>query len=658
LAQTAVPTIIAPNVAKQKATGKRSVNLPSKWKPLLIRLSEASILIVGLLAAWVLWRWFALERSLEPVYVAIGVLLAGLVAARRWLKQQPETSVTKADLLAEEFSPRLRENLLNSVQKNWIENFLKPSILNDPLTLSLSDRPEAVGKLQAQRLLRQMGQETHLIPPEKSLISIFNESGRKLLILGEPGSGKTTTMLQLAESLIATARQDPAAPIPLILNLSSWAQQRPALTDWLVQEISGPAYDLARDLARSGIALNQFLYLLDGLDEVLDRQDRAACTEAINEFKASHQVEMVICSRTAEYEALANQLVMGSAVEIQPLTDEQINAYLSYEGLELQAVRATLVHDEPLRGLAQTPLMLGLMTLAYRGLSREELKPLADKEARRRHLFDHYVAQMFARRPLSPDSPYTQSQANRWLTNLARGMVKHGQSIFYIEKLQPTWLENDRWYQPIAGLIGGLIGVLIFGLLGGLIFGLLNGLIFGLGFGLIVGSTVGLVSRRFRLAEELSWHIPSQQELWSAIKVGLIFGLTAGLVSGLIGVLIVGVIDGLRLGLFFALTVGLLGGLLAGLQTFARPRETTRRIQPNQGVRQSARNSIRMGLIGVLIIGPIGGLRLGLGLFFGLTVGLLGGLMLYGGLAVIQHYGLRWLLARAGVLPYPLRDRL
>jgi hypothetical protein len=37
--------------------------------------------------------------------------------------------------------------------------------------------------------------------------------------------------------------------------------------------------------------------------------------------------------------------------------------------------------------------------------------------------------------------------------------------------------------------------------------------------------------------------------------------------------------------------------------------------------------------------------------------GILIGILQYGGGAVLNHYVLRWLLARQGVLPFPFRDR-
>ena len=38
--------------------------------------------------------------------------------------------------------------------------------------------------------------------------------------------------------------------------------------------------------------------------------------------------------------------------------------------------------------------------------------------------------------------PYSEAQATAWLAWLARGMQQHGQTIFLIEQLQPSWLST------------------------------------------------------------------------------------------------------------------------------------------------------------------------------------------------------------------------
>src|SRR5262245_53741478 len=58
--------------------------------------------------------------------------------------------------------------------------------------------------------------------------------------------------------------------------------------------------------------------------------------------------------------------------------------------------------------------------------------------------------------------PCTEEQATRWLAWLARGMQKHGQTVFLIEQLQPSWLPTriERCaYLLTARLLAGFLFV-------------------------------------------------------------------------------------------------------------------------------------------------------------------------------------------------------
>lgn len=653
---------------------------------------NALIGLIGLVAAYVLWQYYQEEGSFYAIYVAVAAVLSVLLALRQWLaKGQPEVVERTPSATALQIQ-RTRENLINLIRTIWIEDFLNKSVHNEVIKLSFSYRSEALVKRPWQMVLHQTDQKDILIPPEKSLLEIFTAAGRNLLILGEPGSGKTTTLLQLADALLKAAQSRPDEPVPIILNLSSWAQMREPFEVWLVEELF-LQYGIARDLTRVAISHENFLYLLDGLDEV-DVDARQACITAINTFRKVHPAEMVVNSRTQEYQALQSRLHIGTVVEIQPLNDDQIDAYLNQETLELQAVRATLAHDPDLLKLARNPLMLSLMTLAYRGLSHEQLQPLEDKAARRQHLFDHYVSQMFNRRPLSPSSPYSQAQAVNWLSNLAKGIIAHRQSDFFIERLQSTWLPSGRSRQMnrlLFGLVVGLTVGVLFGSLGSLLGSLIDQLLFGVAYnlpvrighgliaGLLAGSIIGPLTSLFtnlgtgliKLVEEIEWHPPSIRQLFQLFQIGLMGAFYGGILSGLLGTLFGWVfgslIDGLRIGVATGVIAGLVAGLFSELGRFVTTREFTSRMHPNQGIRNSALNGLRMGLIYALLFGILAGLLVGLfnglwigllgGLVAGLTSGLIAGLFRYGGDAVIRHYSLRWMLTRANILPYPFSDR-
>jgi len=600
---------------------------------------------------------------------------------------------------------RNRKNYLNALKTTWIDGFLHQSLHSEVIKLTMT---EVDGDLLARdarqrswgMVKQQAGKVDEQIPLDKSVGEIFEESGCGLLILGDPGSGKTITVLQLAEQLM-NAAASPDQLMPVVLNLSSWGQTQPPLIEWLVEEIF-VQYSVGRELARTWIEKNQFIYLLDGLDEVA-ADARDACIAAINAFRANRAgvVEMAVCSRTNDYDQLTARLNLTAAIQIQPLTDEQIESYLSSDKLEMKAVRDRLKTDVELKALTRSPLMLNVMTLAYNGIAEADLRTAGNVEAHRRHLFDAYIDKMFAHRPLPADNGYSEAEARHWLTEVAHGLNSHGMSELYLEKLQPDWLPDGkprRRYTTFYGLIGrlifglagGLVGSLIGGLIGVMIDGLNSGLILGLVGGLVgglIGELIGgLVSRlrkdksQIKSVEELHWLFSPLHVLFKAIKdglnigasIGLRIGWSVGLISGLIIGLPFGLIVGLISGLIVGIIIGTTGGLNSGLNACFEKRETRQKMSPNQGIRSSRYNTWRMSLLSFLILSGMGTvISLGLCIVMPLYapilfptitgifayMGLLNGFYEYGGNTIIKHYTLRWVMARQGILPYPFWDK-
>jgi hypothetical protein len=105
-------------------------------------------------------------------------------------------------------------------------------------------------------------------------------------------------------------------------------------------------------------------------------------------------------------------------------------------------------------------------------------------------------------------------------------------------------------------------------------------------------------------------------------------------------------------GLFFGLLFGL--GLFFGL---LESEEKQTKTVPNQGIRESAKNAMILGLLVVLFFGLFFVLLFGLqeGLLFVLLSVLLFVLpigLLFGGFAFIQHYVLRFIIYRNGHIPW------
>ncbi len=448
----------------------------------------------------------------------------------QWRRQHRQA---KQDVADKRFLLRARADVLERMRQTWIKDVLA--------------WPEGIPRGQIDVL--RMDHRPRALPADATVSRIFDDADGGLLILGPQGSGRTTTLRELARDLLDRADRDAEQPMPLVLNLSSWAQQRLPLADWLVDELHH-SYDVPRWMAQEWVDADAILPLLDGLDEVAapsSTDDCAtACVWAINEFQFQrmHSVKLIVCSRTEEHQTLATRLALKDAVVLNLPTCRQDEDYLDAMGAPLAGVRVALNADPTLRKLVQSPLMLSLVTLAYEGKAAGALAASGPLEER---LLAAYIERMFKRRPLV--ARYNEERAINWLARLARSMRHHSHSELDLDRLQPEWLSSMAQQRRAQQRLVRLVPAVLSGLLGGL----LVGLIVGLGGGLSVGPSVrsasglvnGLASGLILLLVALGggrFHQPvgTTRWLWSAVRVIVGLGIALGVtwVFGLSGVLV------------------------------------------------------------------------------------------------------------------------
>jgi predicted ATPase len=612
--------------------------MPSISKRSILRVIAGASLIVAIICIF--------NPKYEPW---IPVVAAIVTFASSFAVSDTPISIPTSEKTKSAREERNRERMLELVKNSWVKGVLEQSLHEEVLIeLGLEERKDAVLNRQGMELQRT-GKPNRLLPAGTKVMDVFDEVGQTLLILGEPGSGKTTLLLELARDTIDRAEKDPKHRIPVVFNLSSWTDAKQPIADWLVDELKTKYYT-PKKIASDWIENDDLLLLLDGVDEVLPER-REACARAINNFRHEHGLTpLVVCCRNEEYEALTAHLDLEGAVCLQPLTEKQVDDYLDQMGQELAALRTTLKDDSELCELAQ-PLMLSIMTLAYRGISVHDLQPLEAVDARRKHLFDNYVERMFKprthrtildvsddKRP--DDERFSKEESIHWLSWLAKRMLQHGQTVFLIEKMQPGWLPTrpQQWIMVV-----GVAATILLSF--ALVFVQLVGL-FGLLFVLCIGIVIWPLEYRddIQLVETLHFS-------WSAMRTSVTAGrrftlIFAALCAGVVGWLVGGLVFGLSGGL----SVGLVGWLPSGLVKG----EIVTRTFPNEGIRRSARNALLgglfAGLVGCIVFGLfiepsfelLSGMVVVLGLFGGLT---------FGGRACIQHLVLRIMLWRNGSAP-------
>lgn len=304
-----------------------------------------------------------------------------------------------------------RHEMIMRVKTWWVEGVLQKY---SDICVDLAYEPYAL----ARAVDDIMEQDSHTRATSRnSLLDVFDRKGGQLLILGEPGSGKTMSLLTLARDLIIRAEQKEQHPIPVIFNLSAWTHCQ-SIATWLIQQLN-IRYFVPRRIAGIWTETAQLLPLLDGLDEVTP-ESRTACVQAINDFCRVGQKSLVVCSRVAEYEELSVKLMLSGAIVLQPLTMRQRNDVIARSEGQAGALRDVIEEDAELRELASSPLMLKIMILAYREMTKTSARKCGKKV--RMGIMGAYVDAMF-RRP-KMDKPYTREQAMRGLSWLARTMIR------------------------------------------------------------------------------------------------------------------------------------------------------------------------------------------------------------------------------------------
>lgn len=373
-------------------------------------------------------------------------------------------------------------------------------------------------------------------------------------------------------------------------------------------------------------------------------------------------ISFVICCRLSSYEFGNYKLKLNGAICLQPLDEIQIKEYLkNIENKDYNDFLDYINNNNEIKEISQNPLFLNLCIDAYPTMKDKQLE---SSEAPLDTLFKSYVEEKIKNQGGYKNydetiKDFDKTKIEQQLSWLARKMQKNYMTEFCIEELQPAWLENNiRRIRYIIGItiIFIILFCVVFWQIGYEKYQLVIAIILGVVFGLTIGVRGGL-SQTIEVTESF---------IQKGVRYNELAGFIFGGIGGILGIVVDWLYDGLVDGVTLALTGFLIGALFGGIAN-ADIAEIGDKQIPNQGIKDSALNAMVFtlvyGFVGALIFGSICLAINGwndafdcaqlAAISFGLCAG-----MVNGGNACIQHYILRLVLYRGGIIRWNINHFL
>ncbi len=288
-----------------------------------------------------------------------------------------------------------------------------------PIDLKVGDAPSMVRPPEHKRSVFELalsGVELSEERQERRKFATFREGfevyGQRALLLGEPGAGKTVTLMAYARDAYAARLDDPTLPLPLFNLVPMW-DGRP-LDEWIAEAHGLNVHEVRREMEAGRVLL-----LLDGLDELGQGDEQTDPRLQFLQMLPRNNY-ILLTSRTQEYSEISHKATLNGAITLRSLDDNQMRDYLRAQ----PELLALLESDEELRQVTRTPLLMSLFAFAYQDLpesERQQLIELNNAHELREKIFMRYIDQRYQheRTKVGADLPFTLGEVKAILARLA-----------------------------------------------------------------------------------------------------------------------------------------------------------------------------------------------------------------------------------------------
>ena len=438
-----------------------------RWLAVVRRRPTGANLVAAFVLLLLPWAWLLRHHHLDGGTVGI-ILSASLGLPALWLAAVGYLAAGRSAQASELTMAQVADQLATGVRAQW-EAEAGMRRLNEPYPLPVSwtaADPDLAVEWGSLVNLASSGAGRRLPPPAGTwaagpvdlagkgdeLVKVLDQvpTGR-IVVLGEPGAGKTMLMIRLVLDLIG--HRSDGEPVPVLASIASWNPVDQDLREWLAAQLlidhpgltdPPPVGRIERTQAAALLADHLILPVLDGLDEIPE-QIRGPAIDKINNALRPGERLVVTCRSEQYRDAIRPKggpelrpVEAAAAIELCPLDLAAAHEYL-WHGAPGPETRARwdrlfnrLGKKAPVREAFTTPLMVSLAHAVYNSSPAEsstarpdpfELRnrALTDRKAVESLLFDAFIPAAYRH---DPGGRWKAQDAEKWLVFLARHLER------------------------------------------------------------------------------------------------------------------------------------------------------------------------------------------------------------------------------------------